>query len=64
MSEQFYWCTRHNRVEREGEACPEKFRLGPYPSEEEARNWQERRNTREDRWQAEDDAWEGKGRDG
>jgi hypothetical protein len=60
MSEQYYWCTRHERVEAAGQACPEKFRLGPYTSAEDARNWRERRNSREDRWQAEDDAWEGR----
>jgi hypothetical protein len=60
MSEQYYWCTRHNRVETAGDVCPEQFRLGPYASEEEARDWRQRRDSREDRWQAEDDAWEGK----
>ena len=58
MSEQYYWCTRHERVEVAGQACPDKFRLGPYTSAEEAQNWRDRRDTREDRWQAEDDAWD------
>jgi hypothetical protein len=59
MSEGFYWCTRHQRAERAGEACPEQFRLGPYPTEDDARNWRQRRDAREDRWEAEDEAWEG-----
>lgn len=59
MSEQYYWCTNHDRVERAGEACPEKVRLGPYPSAEAARDWRQRRDAREDRWEAEDKAWEG-----
>lgn len=60
MSERFYWCIRHQRVERAGQACPEQFRLGPYATEDDARNWRERRDAREDRWEAEDEAWEGK----
>jgi hypothetical protein len=60
MSERFYWCTRHQRVEPDGEACPEKFRLGPYPTADDARNWKQLRDAREDRWEAEDEAWEGR----
>jgi hypothetical protein len=60
MSEQYYWCIRHDRVERAGQACAERFRLGPYPSAEEARAWKQRRDAREDRWDAEDRAWKGR----
>lgn len=60
MSDRFYWCTRHQRVERHGEACPEQFRLGPYPTADEARDWRQRRDSREDRWEAEDETWEGR----
>ncbi|HSK90355.1 MAG TPA: hypothetical protein VK875_03490 [Euzebyales bacterium] len=59
MSEQYYWCTRHDRVEPDSQACAEKFRLGPYPSAEAARDWRRRRDEREDRWEAEDRAWKG-----
>ncbi len=57
--ERFYWCQRHGRVERAGETCPERDLLGPYPSAEAARNWRQQHEAREDRWQAQDDAWEG-----
>jgi hypothetical protein len=60
MSEQYYWCTRHQRVEREGEACAERFRLGPYPTAEDARNWRQHRDAREERWEHEDEDWEGR----
>lgn len=33
--EDWYYCLRHERVER-GPGCPDKERLGPYPSEDEA----------------------------
>lgn len=59
MSEQYYWCQRHERVEREGEACGERFRLGPYPTREAAQAWKQQRDAREDRWEGEDKAWEG-----
>lgn len=57
--EQYYWCQKHGRVETSGGACPERDLLGPYPSAEAARNWRQQRDAREDRWQAQDEAWEG-----
>ena len=59
MSEQYYWCRRHDRVERAGEACGERFRLGPYPTPEAAREWRQQRDAREERWEDEDRAWKG-----
>lgn len=59
MSEQYSWCTRHQRVEGTGETCPEKYLMGPYPSAEAARNWKQQHEARADRWQADDEAWEG-----
>lgn len=59
MSEQFYWCTTHHRVERAGETCPGRDLMGPYPSAEAARNWKQQHDQREDTWEAEDEAWEG-----
>jgi hypothetical protein len=58
-NDQYYWCTTHDRVEVAGDTCPERDVLGPYPSADAARNWKERRDAREDRWQAQDEAWEG-----
>lgn len=59
MSDQYYWCTNHQRVERTGETCPEKDLLGPYQSADAARDWKQQHDARADRWQAEDEAWEG-----
>ncbi len=57
--ERFYWCQRHARVEPAGDTCPERDLLGPYPSADAARDWKHQHEEREDRWQAQDDAWEG-----
>lgn len=46
----WYWCLRHDRPERSGEACGAEDRLGPYPSEEAARRWQDRVDARNDAW--------------
>lgn len=58
-SEQFYWCRKHDRVERGGETCSGRQLLGPYPSADAARNWKQRHEAREERWEAQDEAWEG-----
>jgi hypothetical protein len=57
--ERFYWCQRHERVERQGETCPEGQLLGPYPSADAARDWKRQHEAREERWGAQDDVWEG-----
>ncbi|CAN5819780.1 hypothetical protein BH23ACT10_BH23ACT10_00990 [soil metagenome] len=57
--EQFYWCSSHERVERGEDRCAERNLLGPYESAEAARNWKQQRDAREDRWEAQDEAWEG-----
>ncbi len=54
----FYWCLTHHRVER-GNVCRAVDRMGPYESEEAARGWSERVESRDDAWQAEDERWEG-----
>lgn len=59
MSDEYYWCQRHDRVETSGETCPERYLLGPYPSADAARDWRKQRDAREDRWEAQDEAWEG-----
>ncbi|HWB72762.1 MAG TPA: hypothetical protein VG452_11140 [Egibacteraceae bacterium] len=53
---EWYWCFRHERVEGRG-ACPAKDRLGPYASPQEARNWKERVEERNQRWDAADERW-------
>ena len=55
----WYWCMHHKRVERGADGCPPDERMGPYPSEEAARNWREGVEARNDEWEAEDRAWSG-----
>ncbi len=50
----WYWCFRHSTVEAEA-GCPAIDRLGPYPSQEAARNWRERVQERNEAWDAEDE---------
>jgi hypothetical protein len=55
----YFWCLRHSRVEAMADACPAKYRLGPYPSAEDARqalDTVEKRNAVSD---AEDARWTG-----
>lgn len=56
---EWYWCVRHDRVEHGADACRGDDRMGPYPTEEAARNWRETVEARNDRWDAEDRAWSG-----
>ncbi len=59
---QWYWCLRHRRVEpRQG--CPERDRLGPYESQEEAARWHERVEDRNDAWAEQDERWEDAGQE-
>ena len=55
----WYWCMEHGRVERGAESCPGDDRLGPYASEEAARNWRKLSEARNEKWEAEDRAWSG-----
>ena len=55
---QWFWCQTHERAEREGEACPQNERLGPYDSREAAENWRSRHQQREERWEEQDEEWE------
>ena len=32
----FFFCTKHHRVERRGDSCPGRDLLGPYATEDEA----------------------------
>lgn len=57
--EDWYWCLHHRRVEHGAERCPADDRLGPYPSEDAARNWRQQFEERNDRWDTEDRAWSG-----
>lgn len=55
---QYYWCTRHSRVETE-DRCRADVLMGPYPSAEAAANYAETAKGREDAWAADDERWEG-----
>jgi hypothetical protein len=60
---EYWWCLTHERVEH-GSICKADNRLGPYPSEAEARGWRERRDRREETWEEEDKRWHGERDDG
>ncbi len=55
---QFFWCLRHDRVEERNQACEADQRMGPYASAEEARNWREKKDARNEKWDREDREWE------
>ncbi len=57
--ERFWWCTVHERVEDDTTTCRAADRYGPYESRDAARNWRQRFEQREERWEAQDDDWEG-----
>jgi hypothetical protein len=59
MSEQWYWCLVHRRVES-AHACKADSRMGPYASPEAARDWKARLEQREDAWEEEDERWHGR----
>ena len=59
MADEWYWNVARNRVEKKGETGPAEDLLGPYPTEEAARNWRETNEARETAWKAQDEAWEG-----
>ena len=59
MAAQFFWCLRHERVEEGDQACEADQRMGPYSSREEAANWREKKDARNEKWDREDREWEG-----
>lgn len=58
--DQWWWCLRHERVEH-GEGCPHSERLGPYPTEEAARNWKKKAEENTEAWDDEDERWRKQG---
>ena len=59
MTEAYYWCLDHERVEPE-DGCPNYRRMGPYPTSEEAAGALDRARARTAEWDAQDqaeDAW-------
>lgn len=59
MSGEWYWCLEHNTAERGADKCKADNRLGPYESEEAARNYKSRHEAREDKWDEDDEEWAG-----
>ncbi len=55
----YFWCLRHHRVETAANACPDKFRLGPYATSAEAERALDRVEERNATWDAEDTRWSG-----
>lgn len=55
----WYWCLTHARVESAEDNDDPDNALGPFPTEDDARNWRERHETRAAQWKADDEAWEG-----
>jgi hypothetical protein len=55
----YFWCLRHNRVETSGNACAERYRLGPYGTEAEAQHALDKVAERNAEWDAEDARWSG-----
>lgn len=57
--QQWYWCLTHERPEPEGSQDSAGEVLGPYPSEQAARNWKQTNEARNQAWEEEDKRWEG-----
>jgi hypothetical protein len=53
----WYWCLKHKRAEQ-GKSCPSEDRMGPYPTEEAARNWQQKAERRNRKWDEDDAEWQ------
>ena len=53
---EYWWSMKNNRVE-EGPGDPGDDRLGPYETEEDARNWKQRAEARTKAWDDDDDKW-------
>jgi hypothetical protein len=56
---QYFWCTRHHRVETEADVCPAMYVLGPYPSRADAERALQTVQERNEVWDEEDARWAG-----
>ena len=56
---EYFWCTRHHRVETGKNVCPAVHVLGPYQSAGDAENALQRVQERNAAWDAEDARWAG-----
>lgn len=55
MSEAYYWCLDHERVEGE-DGCPNYRRMGPYATAQEAEGALDRARARTAEWDAQEQA--------
>jgi hypothetical protein len=51
---EWYYCFKDKKVET-GDECRRMDRMGPYPTREDAENWQERVVERNEAWASEDE---------
>ena len=51
---QYFWCTRHHRVETEADVCPAVYVLGPYPTHSDAARALQTVEDRNEAWDEED----------
>jgi hypothetical protein len=56
---EYFWCTRHHRVETDANVCSAVHVLGPYASSADAQNALQRVQERNAAWDAEDARWAG-----
>jgi hypothetical protein len=50
----WFYCLKHKRVEQ-GPGCPDRDRMGPYDSENEATHALQRAKERNEEWEAQND---------
>ncbi len=51
---EWYYCFKHQKVERRDE-CPQRDRMGPYATPQDAENWAQRVAARNEAWQEDDE---------
>ncbi len=56
---QWYWCLTHGQAEAADQRDDPEKSLGPYASEEAARNWKATNEARNESWDEEDERWDG-----
>lgn len=56
---EYYWCTRHHRVEHGDKMCAARHRLGPYDTVAEAERALERIQERNEEWEDQEARWRG-----
>ncbi|GIF68253.1 hypothetical protein Ais01nite_62880 [Asanoa ishikariensis] len=59
---EYYWCTRHHRVETQADICPAMYVLGPFGSKSDAENALQSVQERNEAWDEEDRRWAGEER--